>query len=166
MAKDPSSVEVAKKPESTTQRVIFALLGLNKAGQYLYVTLFILAVPALAAYTVWLPASRFSEKDEHLFRAARHGDLPAIEQALGDGATVTAASPIDGKTALFRAATLGQTAAVRLLLERGADPMARGLDGLTALETVQAARAEEKNAAAAQALDTIAELLRAKDGAR
>jgi hypothetical protein len=147
-------------------RVAMTLLGLNRAGQFLYVTLFILAIPALTFYSVFLPALRFSDADERLFRAARHGDLPGIEQSLGDGGRVTAVSPVDGKTALFRAAILGQAAAVRLLLERGADPAARSLDGHTPLEVVQAARAEEKNPAAAQALDTVADLLRGKAGAQ
>ena len=75
------------------QSVLFALLGLGRAGQILYVTLFVLAVPMLAAYTVWLPRMRFSEADEHLFRAARHGDRGGIERALGEGASVSAASP-------------------------------------------------------------------------
>ena len=42
---------------SKVQSVLFTLLGLGRAGQILYVTLFVLAVPLLAAYTVWLPAS-------------------------------------------------------------------------------------------------------------
>jgi hypothetical protein len=84
------------------QSVFFTLLGLGRAGQILYVTLFVLAVPLLAAYTVWLPSFRFSEADEHLFRAARHGDRGGIERALGEGARLTDVSPVDGKTAVSR----------------------------------------------------------------
>lgn len=145
---------------SSGQSILFTLLGLNRAGRILYLAIFVLAVPALVAYTVWLPRIRFSEADERLFRAARHGDRSAIEQALEDGATVSAVSPIDGKTALFRAAVFGQADAVRLLLERGADPAARGLDGRLSLEVVLAARAKEIDPAAGRALDAVADLLR------
>ena len=154
------------KAEPAVQRILFTLLGVNKAGQYLYKALFVLAVPALVAYTVWWPRYRFSDADEQLFRAARHGDLAGIEQSLRDGASVTTVSPIDGKTALFRSAVLGQADAVRILLERGADPGAHGLDGRTPLELVQEARNVEKAPAAMQALDTVAGLLLGKEGAR
>jgi ankyrin repeat protein len=145
---------------SKLQSVLFTLLGLGRAGQILYVTLFVLAVPLLAAYTVWLPSFRFSEADEHLFRAARHGDRGGIERALGEGARVTDVSPVDGKTALFRAAVFGHADAVRLLLERGADPQARGNDGRTVAEVVTSARGDERDPAAAAALDAVAAALR------
>jgi hypothetical protein len=48
----------------------------------------------------------------------RHGDRGGIERALGEGARVTDVSPVDGKTALFRAAVFGHADAVRLLLEQ------------------------------------------------
>jgi ankyrin repeat protein len=139
---------------------------LNRAGKFLYVGILVLAVPALTAYTVWLPRLRFSDADERLFRAARHGDRPAIEQSLADGATVTAVAPIDGKTALFRAATFGQADAVRLLLDRGADPAAIGNDGRSPIDVVLAARAEEKDPAAGRALDAVAALLRSAGAGR
>jgi hypothetical protein len=146
--------------ESRGQSILFALLGLNRAGTILYVTLVVLGGLAFVGYTVWLPGLRFTDADERLFRAARHGDLPGIERSLADGATVSAAAPIDGKTALFRAAVFGQAGAVRLLLERGADPGARGNDGQLPIEVVQAARAEETDPAAGRALDAVADLLR------
>ena len=141
------------------QAVLFALLGLGRGGKILYLTLFVLAVPLLTAYTVWLPAFRFSEADEHLFRAARHGDRGGIERALGEGARVTAVSPVDGKTALFRAAVFGHADAVRLLLERGADQQARGNDGRTVGEVVTAARGAERDPAVATALAAVAAAL-------
>ena len=144
---------------SKVQSVLFTLLGLGRAGQILYVTLFVLAVPLLTAYTVWLPAFRFSEADEHLFRAARHGDRGGIERALGEGARVTAVSPVDGKTALFRAAVFGHADAVRLLLERGVDQQARGNDGRTVAEVVTAARGAERDPAVATALAAVAATL-------
>jgi ankyrin repeat protein len=73
---------------------------------------------------------------------------------------VDVAAPIDGKTALFRAAVFGHTDVVRLLIERGADLEAHGTDGRTALEVVTAARADEHNAAKAEALDAVAGVLR------
>ena len=141
------------------QSVLFTLLGLGRAGQILYVTLFVLAVPLLAAYTVWLPSFRFSEADEHLFRAARHGDRGGIERALGEGARVTDRSPVDGKTALFRAAVFGHADAVRLLLERGADRQARGNDGRTVEEVVATARGDGRDPAGATALAAVAAVL-------
>jgi len=142
------------------QAVLFALLGLGRSGKILYLTLFVLAVPAMVAYFVWLPRVRFSDADEHLFRAARHGDRGGIERALAEGARVTDVSPVDGKTALFRAAVLGHADAVRLLLDRGADRQARGNDGRTVAEIVTAARGDEREPAAAIALDAVAAALR------
>jgi hypothetical protein len=92
-----------------------------------------------------LPRLRFSAADEDLFRAARHGDRAGIGARPRGGARVGGASPVDGKTALFRAAVFGHADAVRLLLERGADTQARGNDGRTALEVVDAARGEERD---------------------
>lgn len=146
--------------------ILLTLLGLNRAGKRLYLALFVLAIPALMAWFVWLPRVRFSEQDERLFLAARHGDRPGIERALAAGAHVDAKSPIDGKTALFRAAILGQPDAVRALLEHGADPAARGLDDRTAIDLVTSARTEEKDPNAARALDSVADVLRHAEGTR
>ena len=119
-----------------TSSIVLALFGLNRAGKILYTTLFVLAVPALVAWTVWLPRLRFSDQDERLFKAARHGDRPGVEQALASGARVNAASPIDGKTALFRAAVFGQAHALRALPDHGAHPATPGNDGRSALEVL------------------------------
>jgi ankyrin repeat protein len=138
----------------------FALLGLGRSGQILYVTLFVLAVPAMVVWSVVLPRWRFSDQDERLFRAARHGDVAGLEQSLAAGAHVNAASPVDGKTALCRAAIFGHADAVRMLLERGADATVHGSDGQTALDIAVAARAEEKNPAIAHNLEAVVTLLR------
>jgi hypothetical protein len=142
--------------------IVLTLFGLNRAGKILYTTVFVLAVPALVAWTVWLPGLRFSEADERLFKAARHGDGAAVEQALAAGAHVNAASPIDGKTALFRAAVFGRATTVRTLLEHGANSEARGSDGRSALEIVTEARHDEKDAAVAASLDLVMVVLREK----
>jgi hypothetical protein len=139
---------------------ILALFGLGRAGRILYGALFVLAVPALVAWFVVLPRFRSSEEDERLFRAARHGDVAGVERALSAGAGVNAASPVDGRTALFRAAIFGHRAVVRTLIDHGADPTTRGSDGRTALEVATAARASEKNPAAATDLDAVVTLLR------
>jgi len=148
------------------QTLLFALLGFGRAGRILYLVLLVAAVPTLLAYFVWLPRMRFSAADEDLFRAARHGDRAGIEQALTAGARIGDASPVDGKTALFRAAVLGHADAVRLLLERGADRDARGNDGRTALEVVDVARADERDPRVAGALDRVAAALRVPEGRR
>jgi ankyrin repeat protein len=139
--------------------ILYAIFGLNRAGKILYGTLFILGVAAFMGWTM-LPGLLFSEQDEALFRAARHGDRAGVEHALETGASLVHTAPIDRKTALFRAAVFGHADVVRLLLERGADPNVRGADGHSALEVVVAAREEEKDPAAAQALDAVTAILR------
>ena len=119
-----------------------------------------LAVPALTAWSVLVPRLRFHEQDERLFRAARHGDRAGVERALAAGGRVNASAPIDRKTALFRAAVFGHAEVVRLLLDSGADPDARGSDGRSALEVALAARADTKDPTDAAALDAVVALLR------
>ncbi len=140
--------------------VLYTLLGLNRAGRILYVTLFVLAVPALVGWFVVLPRLRFHDEDERLFRAARHGDIAGVERSLLAGGRLNVAAPIDGKTVLFRAAVFGHADLVRVLLTRGADSQARGSDGRTALEVVLDARTAEKDPDRARALDAVAAALR------
>lgn len=139
---------------------LLALFGLNRAGTILYTSLFVLAVPALMFWTVFLPRMRFSEADEQLFRAARHGDVAGIEESLEAGANVDDEAPTDRKTALFRAAVFGYPAAVKALLSHGANPAARGADGHTALEVVTEAIGEEQDPGARQRLEAVAVVLR------
>ena len=140
--------------------VLYTLFGLNRAGRILYLALFVLAVPGLAGWNGLLTRLRFSDEDERLFRAARHGDVAAVERSLTAGAGVNDRAPIDGKTALFRAAVFGHHETVRALLTHGADAAVRGNDGQTALEVVRTARAEEKDVAVAHALDAVEAVLR------
>jgi hypothetical protein len=146
--------------------VLYTVLGLNTAGKILHAIGLALVVAGGVIWFVFLPQWRFTDKEEALFRAARHGDRAGVEQALAGGARIDARGPIDGKTALFRAAVFGHDAVVRDLLARGASPAARGADGRTALDVVQAARDEEKDAAGARALDAVIALLRDAKGAR
>jgi hypothetical protein len=165
----PSGVEWRVPRMSTTTKeypILFTVLGLNRAGKILYTTLFCLAIPALAAWFVLIPRLRFHEQDEQLFRAARHGDAAGVEQALAAGGRIGAASPIDGKTALFRATVFGHANVVRVLLTRGADPAARGSDGRTALDVAVAVRGEEHDPARQQALDAVIAALREAEAHR
>ena len=147
-------------PRVSFQPILYALLGLNRAGKILYTALFILAVPAGVFYLVFLPRWQFTDEDERLFRAARHGDLAGVERSIAAGAHINGLAPVDRKTVLFRAAVLGHADVVTWLLSHGADPGARGSDGRTALEVVTAARGEEKDPAAAEALDRVIARLR------
>jgi len=145
---------------NSNDRWWFALLGLGRAGQWLYTTLFILAIPAGLLWFVVIPRWRFSDHDEALFRAARHGDVAGVERSLAEGARVNAESPVDGKTALSRAAIFGHADAVRKLLEHGADASLKGSDGKTALDVATAARGEEKDPAIAHNLEAVVAVLR------
>ena len=162
----PNQPAHAQMTAPNEHRFLFTLLGLNRAGRILYTTLFIAAIPALTAWFVLLPRLRFQEEDERLFRAARHGDVAGVERSLGAGARVNAAAPIDGKTALFRAAVFGHADVVRVLLKHGADPARRGNDGRTALEVVVAARAEEHDRSSVVAFDRVAAALAEAESAK
>jgi hypothetical protein len=145
--------------ESRTSDIVLALFGLNRAGQILWGTAFVLGIAGFVFWTMVLPGLRFSDEDERLFRAARHGDRAGVEASLQAGAGVSDASPVDGKTALFRAAVFGHADIVTVLLDRGADPELRGLDGRTAIEVVRAAREDEKNPDRQRGLDAVVDLL-------
>ena len=143
--------------ESRTSFIVLALFGYNWAGKILWG---LIAAIGLGYWVLVAQGPPFSDEDERLFRAARHGDRPAAEHSLEAGAGVADLSPLDRKTALFRAAIFGHADVVRLLLERGADPATRGGDGKTALDVVIEARTDEKKPEAQRALDEVATLLR------
>ena len=134
--------------------VLGALFGYNRAGRIMWACLFVFGIAGFVGYTM-LPGLRFHEQEERLFKAARHGDVAAIEQALADGARIDAESPLDRKTALFRAATFGHAAAVRLLLQRGADPERSGADGKTALQFVEEILREEHDPAQLRGMSEV-----------
>ena len=139
--------------------ILYTIFGLNRAGQILYTSLFVLAVPALMFWTVFVPRWRFKEPDEHLFKAARHNDVAGITRALAEGANVNAEAPIDGKTALFRAAAFGQSDAVRALLKAGADPERR-VNDRTVLQFAEEIRKGERDPARAKTYDEVIAALR------
>jgi hypothetical protein len=138
----------------------FALLGLGRVGRVVFPLLLAAAGAAFICWKVLLPGWSFTDQDERLFRAARHGDVAGIAQALAAGAHIDAASPVDGKTALARAAIFGRADAVRTLIARGADASVRGTDGRTALDVATAARADETDPGLAHDLDAVIAALR------
>ena len=146
--------------QKTPYPVLAAIFGLSRAGRILYGTLFVLAVPALAAWFILLPRLRFSDRDERLFKAARHGDAAGIARAIAEGADVNVEAPIDRKTALFRAAAFAQADAVRALLKAGADAEHRGADNQTALQLAETARKEEHDPSRASGYDQVIAALR------
>lgn len=68
-----------------------------------------------------------------LHYAATHGHVAVMTLLLDHHAYIDAASP-NGSTPLMMASLYGTPAAVKLLLEAGADPMLRNDQGLTALD--------------------------------
>ena len=71
-----------------------------------------------------------------LHYAASSGQLVIISQLLENSAYIDAESP-NGTTPLMMAAMYGTTAAVKLLLDEGADPQLKNQQGLSALDFAQ-----------------------------
>jgi len=79
-------------------------------------------VSALVSWLVVATATAVcAQQPDPLFRAARSGDLPGVEQALGEGVPIDSVDRY-GSTALSMAASNGHIEVVALLLEKGADP--------------------------------------------
>jgi hypothetical protein len=147
-------------PPKSDRPILYALFGLNRAGQVLWSVLIVGGFAAFVVWKVFLPTLLFSDADEQLFRAARHGDRAGIERALEAGAGVNDPSPLDGRTAIFRSAAFGYPDVVRALLEHGADPAYQARDAGTVRDVVTTTRGQEKNPEAARALDEVAAVLR------
>ena len=79
-----------------------------------------------------------------LHYAATKGHVAVIRLLLDEHAYIDASSP-NGSTPLMMAAMYGTPAAVKLLLEAGADPMIKNVQGLTAIDFAQ--RGERKDSA-------------------
>lgn len=89
-----------------------------------------------------------------LHYAATKGHVEVIRLLLDEHAYIDASSP-NGSTPLMMAAMYGTPAAVKLLLEAGADPMIKNDQGLTAIDFAQ--RGERKDSA-----EIIAAFVRAR----
>ncbi|MFM2275068.1 MAG: hypothetical protein RL211_940 [Pseudomonadota bacterium] len=79
-----------------------------------------------------------------LHYAATKGHVEIIRLLLDEHAYIDASSP-NGSTPLMMAALYGTPAAVKLLLEAGADPMIKNAQGLTAIDFAR--RGERKDSA-------------------
>lgn len=86
------------------------------------------AVMSLAILAIALPTGA-----QDLWTAAAEGDTKTIKQLLKDGHDINAQDPSLGATALTFAVFQNQPKAVRLLIKKGADATAGGMDGNTAL---------------------------------
>ncbi len=80
----------------------------------------------------WFRGNRQRKLDAALLAAVHHEDPDAVTRALAEGAAADARRE-DGQTPLMRAASEGQTAIAKLLLDHGADVNARSETGETAL---------------------------------
>ena len=89
-----------------------------------------------------------------LHYAATNGHLDVMNLLLEENAYIDAASP-NGTTPLMMAALYGTPSAVKLLLEAGADPMLKNVQGLSALDFAN--RGERKDSA-----DLIAAFIRGR----
>jgi ankyrin repeat protein len=79
-----------------------------------------------------------------LHYAATNGHLDVMNLLLEENAYIDAASP-NGTTPLMMAAMYGTPSAVKLLLEAGADPMLKNVQGLSAIDFAN--RGERKDSA-------------------
>ena len=77
-----------------------------------------------------------------LHYAATNSHIPVIQLLLDNHAYIDAASP-NGSTPLMMAAMYGNTSAVKLLLESGADPSLKNALGLTAIDFAQRVKKSE-----------------------
>lgn len=91
-----------------------------------------------------------------LHYAATNGHLAVMNLLLEQHAYIDAASP-NGSTPLMMAARYGTAAAVRLLLEAGADPMLKNDQGLSAIDFAQGVSRQE-------VAEIIAAFVRARQG--
>lgn len=88
------------------------------------------------------PSGKPTPHARALAKAAERGDVAAMEAALHAGALIDQPFRSNAHPALVYAAEKNQTLAVEFLLARGADPLAVGDAGITALEKARTERAD------------------------
>lgn len=113
----------------TTQAIlnIIQVIEVNKAE--------VLAGRAKIVRLLTVHAKNVPQSKHNLWKASAGGDLSAIKTALENGSDLNALDPQFGIPPLGWAAINGQTAAVKLLLEKGANINNRHRDGSTALHS-------------------------------
>lgn len=94
-----------------------------------------------------------------LHYAATNGHVAVMKQLLDQHAFIDAQSP-NGTTPLMMAAMYGSTAAVRLLVEEGADPLMKNEQGMTAADFAQRANRPD----AIQLIGAAVRIKRPSDG--
>ena len=77
-------------------------------------------------------SEKSSDLNQMFLQAARDGDTKRAQELLAEGADIEAVDSSLGGTALIWAAARGHKDVVVLLLEHGADPMARSKEGVSA----------------------------------
>ena len=77
------------KADTSEPFFLYLLLGFNRAGRFMWLTIFVLAIPVLTLWTVLLPKWRFSAADEHLFKAARHKSSMSFTTVLSGNACLS-----------------------------------------------------------------------------
>ncbi|MDE0638822.1 MAG: ankyrin repeat domain-containing protein [Candidatus Poribacteria bacterium] len=113
----------------TTQAIlnIIQVIEVNKAE--------VLAGRAKIVRFLTVHAKNVPQSKHNLWKVSANGDLSAIKNALDNGSDLNALDPQFGIPPLGWAAINGQTAAVKLLLEKGANINNRHRDGSTALHS-------------------------------
>ena len=89
-------------------------------------------VPLLTSVLTWTGASYALPTDD-LYLAAGKGNVMEVRKLLKQGIDPNAAVDASGITALMQAAMIGDTAIVKLLLNKGANVNAKEQSGMTAL---------------------------------
>jgi ankyrin repeat protein len=78
----------------------------------------------------------FGGRSMSLYQAARFGHLSVVDWYLGEGMDVNSRHPDNRQTPLHFAASRGQAAVVERLLQRGANPYAKDVNGWTPLDVL------------------------------
>lgn len=120
---------------ASSNKMVYMIVGIVFSTVLLWFSCVIVLPLALTIpWEAWISSSPLSP----IHRAAQNGDVTSIKRELNSGVfvdlpTLNVADTMDGMTPLMLACNLGQDEAVELLIEHGADIMARNSGGATAL---------------------------------